>query len=206
MFDAFSRAIDQANQRGEFLSTTQIDALIETSAKAKKRLNIINRVTRSATKIVTDVARALFVEQPSLIAPGGNAYTNRRMASCLRDMEFVLRYVTYAMLAGDSSVLDDRCLNGLREIYLTIGTPPASVGRAIQIMKEIVILVANQPEDETLALAGDRDRPTATQILIANEPRETILEDTSALLSELAGYFERAWTAVAVGFPQRRIL
>nr|prf phycocyanin beta [Synechococcus elongatus PCC 6301] len=27
--------------------------------------------------IVANAARALFAEQPSLIAPGGNAYTNR---------------------------------------------------------------------------------------------------------------------------------
>jgi len=41
-------------------------------------------------------------EQPQLIQPG-DAYTNRRMAACLRDME-IIRYVTYALMAGDSSV------------------------------------------------------------------------------------------------------
>jgi hypothetical protein len=46
---------------------------------------------------LTNAARALFEEQPQLIAPGGNAYTNRRMAACLRDMEIILRYVTYAL-------------------------------------------------------------------------------------------------------------
>jgi hypothetical protein len=61
----------------------------------------VNRITSSASKIVSDAARALFAEQPQLIAPGGNAYTNRRMAACLRDMEIILRYITYATFTGD---------------------------------------------------------------------------------------------------------
>ena len=31
-------------------------------------------------------------------------------------MEIILRYVTYASFAGDASVLEDRCLNGLRDL------------------------------------------------------------------------------------------
>jgi phycocyanin beta chain len=86
-----------------------------------KRIDVVNRLTGSASTIVANAARALFAEQPQLIAPGGNAYTNRRMAACLRDMEIVLRYVTYAVFTGDSSVLNDRCLNGLRETYVALG-------------------------------------------------------------------------------------
>ena len=84
-------------------------------SESNKRLDTVNRITSNASAIVTNAARSLFAEQPSLVAPGGNAYTSRRMAACLRDMEIVLRYVTYAILAGDASVLEDRCLNGLRE-------------------------------------------------------------------------------------------
>ena len=31
------------------------------------------------------------------------------------------------MLAGDASVMDDRCLNGLRETYQALGTPGSAV-------------------------------------------------------------------------------
>jgi phycocyanin beta chain len=37
------------------------------------------------------------------------------VAACLRDMDIILRYITYAVAAGDPSVLDERCLNGLRK-------------------------------------------------------------------------------------------
>jgi phycocyanin beta chain len=83
----------------------------------------VNRITSNASKIVTNAARDLFEAQPALIAPGGNAYTHRRMAACLRDMEIILRYVTYAMFTGDASVLEDRCLNGLREPSACLALP-----------------------------------------------------------------------------------
>ncbi|MDR9402161.1 MAG: phycocyanin subunit beta, partial [Halothece sp. Uz-M2-17] len=109
MFDAFSRVVSQADSRGEFLSTEQLDALSQMVQDGNKRLDTVNRMTSNSASIVTNAARGLFAEQPQLVQPGGNAYTNRRMAACLRDMEIILRYVTYATLAGDASVLEDRC-------------------------------------------------------------------------------------------------
>jgi len=172
MFDAFTRVVSQADARGEFLSSSQIDALSSMVSESNKRMDSVNRITSNASAIVTNAARALFAEQPQLIAPGGNAYTNRRMAACLRDMEIILRYVTYAIFAGDASVLEDRCLNGLRETYVALGTPGASVAVGVQKMKEAAIAIAN-------------DRSNITQ------------GDCSALMSEIASYFDRAAAAVA---------
>ena len=77
----------------------------------------------------------MICENTGLIQAGGNCYPNRRMAACLRDGEIVLRYISYALLAGDASVLDDRCLNGLKETYIALGVPTQSAARAVAIMK-----------------------------------------------------------------------
>jgi phycocyanin beta chain len=87
MFDAFTRVVSQADARGDYLSNDQIDGLAGMVKDGAKRLDAVNRITGSASAIVANAARALFAEQPQLIQPGGNAYTNRRMAACLRDME-----------------------------------------------------------------------------------------------------------------------
>jgi phycocyanin beta chain len=171
MLDAFAKVVSQADARGEYLSSAQLDALSAMVADSNKRIDAVNRITGSSSAIVANAARALFAEQPQLIAPGGNAYTNRRMAACLRDMEIILRYVTYAVFAGDASVLDDRCLNGLRETYLALGTPGASVAVGVGKMKEAA-----------LAIVGDRNGITAG--------------DCSALMAEIASYFDRAAGAV----------
>jgi phycocyanin beta chain len=171
MLDAFTKVVDQADARGAFASDAQIDALKAMVADGTKRIDVVNRITSNSSTIVANAARALFDEQPQLIAPGGNAYTNRRMAACLRDMEIVLRYVTYAVFTGDASVLDDRCLNGLRETYLALGVPGNSVGAGIGKMKEAAIAIANDPNGITKG-------------------------DCSSLMAELGGYFDRAASAV----------
>jgi phycocyanin beta chain len=171
MLDAFAKVVSQADARGEYLSTGQLDALSAMVADGNKRMDTVNRITSNASAIVANAARSLFAEQPQLIAPGGNAYTSRRMAACLRDMEIILRYVTYAIFAGDASVLDDRCLNGLRETYLALGTPGASVAVGVGKMKEAA-----------LAIAGDRNGVTQG--------------DCAALMAEVASYFDKAAGAV----------
>jgi phycocyanin beta chain len=172
MFDAFTRVVSQADARGEFLTTSQLDALSAMVSDSNKRMDTVNRITSNASAIVTNAARSLFAEQPQLIAPGGNAYTSRRMAACLRDMEIILRYVTYSIFTGDASVLEDRCLNGLRETYLALGTPGSSVAVGVQKMKDAALAIANDTNNITLG-------------------------DCSSLMAEVATYFDRAAAAVA---------
>jgi len=172
MFDAFAKVVSQADSRGAFISASQIDALSAMVAESNKRLDTVNRITSNSSKIVADAARSLFAEQPALIAPGGNAYTSRRMAACLRDMEIILRYVTYAIYAGDASILEDRCLNGLRETYLALGSPGASVAVGVQKMKDAAVAIANDTNGVTRG-------------------------DCAALMSEVSSYFDKAAAAVS---------
>jgi phycocyanin beta chain len=171
-YDAFTRVVAQADARGEFLNVGQIDALSAVVADSFKRLDAVNRITSNASKLVTNGARDLFDQQPALIAPGGNAYTHRRIAACLRDLDIILRYVTYAIYLGDASVLEDRCLNGLRETYLALGVPGASVAEAVRKIK-----------DAAIALVLDKNGITPG--------------DCSALAAEIGTYFDRAAAAVA---------
>jgi phycocyanin beta chain len=171
MLDTFTKVVSQADARGEYVNAGQIDALLQVVKDGPKRMDVVNRITSNSAAIVTNAARSLFDEQPQLITPGGNAYTHRRMAACLRDMDIILRYVTYAVFTGDGSVLDDRCLNGLRETYLALGVPGGSVAESVRKMKEAAIAIAN-------------DRNGVTQ------------GDCSSLMSELGAYFDRAASAV----------
>ena len=172
MLDAFAKVVSQADTRGEYLSTSQLDALTNMVKEGNKRMDTVNRITSNSSTIVANAARALFAEQPQLIAPGGNAYTSRRMAACLRDMDIILRYVTYAIFTGDASVIEDRCLNGLRETYTALGVPGASVAAGVTKMKEAALDIAYSREGITQG-------------------------DCSSLMSELSGYFDRAAAAVS---------
>jgi phycocyanin beta chain len=176
--DALSKEINQANVRGEYLSVSQLESFAHIVREGHKRMDVVTRITNNVKNIVSDAVRALFVEQPQLIALEGNAYTSRQMAACLRDMEIILRYITYAMLAGDTSVLDDPCLNGLSETYLALEVPCNSVISAIQKMKY-------------------------NAITIANDPNGIAPGDCSNLIAELAGYFD--YVAAALGLMNSEV-
>jgi phycocyanin beta chain len=172
MFDAFAKVVSQADTRGEYLNPSQLDALSAMVADGNKRMDTVNRITSNSSAIVANAARALFAEQPALIAPGGNAYTSRRMAACLRDMEIILRYITYAIFAGDASILDDRCLNGLKETYLALGTPGASVAVGVQKMKDAALAIVNDTNSITYG-------------------------DCASLSSEVSSYFDKAAASIS---------
>ena len=68
--------------------------------------------------------------------------------------------------------MEDRCLNGLRETYLALGTPGASVAAGVNLMKDAAISIAN---DKAGITSGD----------------------CTALMSEIGTYFDRAAASVA---------
>ena len=148
---------------------------------SNKRLDAVSRISNNASTIVANAARQLFAQQPALISPGGNAYTSRRMAACLRDMEIILRYITYSAFTGDASVLEDRCLNGLRETYAALGVPTGSAARAVAIMKASACAHITNTNDTT----GPKRKMAVTQ------------GDCSSLSAEAGSYFDMVISAIS---------
>jgi phycobilisome core component len=71
-------------------------------------------------------------------------------------MDYYLRYATYAMVAGDTDVLDERVLQGLRETYNSLSVPIGPTVVGIGILQGIVreqIAAAGVPTGEYI------DRP-----------------------------------------------
>ncbi|MFN9561147.1 MAG: allophycocyanin subunit beta, partial [Dolichospermum sp.] len=124
-------------------------------------------INANAAAIVKQAGAKLFEQLPELIRPGGNAYTTRRFAACLRDMDYYLRYATYALVAGNMNVLDERVLQGLRETYNSLGVPIGSTVQGIQIMKDLV--------KEQVAVAG------ITNAAFVDEPFDYITRELSEI-------------------------
>jgi len=177
MLDAFSRVVVNSDAKAAYVTGSDLQALKTFIADGNKRLDSVNYIVSNASCIVSDAVSGMICENPGLIAPGGNCYTNRRMAACLRDGEIILRYVSYALLAGDGSVLEDRCLNGLKETYIALGVPTNSTTRAVNIMKAAAVAFISN---------------TASQ-----RKMEVAPGDCSALSSEVAGYCDRVAAAIS---------
>ncbi|NDJ19919.1 allophycocyanin subunit beta [Myxacorys almedinensis] len=138
MRDAVTSLIRNYDVTGRYLDRNAIDNLKSYFDTGMARVQAAAVINSNAAAIVRQAGTQLFDELPELIRPGGNAYTTRRYAACLRDMDYYLRYASYALVAGDMDVLDERVLEGLRETYNSLAVPIGPTVRGIQIMKEIV--------------------------------------------------------------------
>jgi phycocyanin beta chain len=180
MSDIFSKVVNEADARGVFISNEQLHELQSLAAQNEARLEIVDRIAQNASAIVADSLKILLSEQPQLVALTGN----NDMSTCLRDMEILLRYITYTMLASNISILEDRYLNGLRETYLSLNIPVSSVARSIQIMKEVTLAVLSE--------TGEREHET--------------LQDLEILI--IKKLYPRQWVTIEItefkdGFPSR---
>lgn len=138
MRDAVTSLIGTYDVAGRYFDQNAIDKMKSYFETGTARVTAAATINTDAAEIVKRSGRKLFDESPELIRPGGNAYTTRRYAACLRDMDYYLRYATYAMVAGSMDVLDERVLQGLRETYNSLGVPIGPTIQGIQIMKGIV--------------------------------------------------------------------
>lgn len=138
MRDAVTSLIGTYDVAGRYFDRDAMERLKSYFETGTARVQAAGSINSDAAAIVKQSGSRLFEELPELIRPGGNAYTTRRYAACLRDMDYYLRYATYALVAGSMDVLDERVLQGLRETYNSLGVPIGPTIQGIQIMKDIV--------------------------------------------------------------------
>ena len=137
MKDAVTTTIEQYDLTGRYLDRNAIDRLKSYFDSGTDRVRAASIISGSAADLVKKAGLQLFEEKPELIRPGGNAYTTRRYAACLRDMDYFLRYATYSLVSGDTYVLDERVLQGLKETYNSLSVPIAPTVFGIQILKDL---------------------------------------------------------------------
>ncbi|MBE9175330.1 allophycocyanin subunit beta [Synechocystis salina LEGE 06155] len=144
MRDAVTTLIKNYDLTGRYLDRNAMDELKAYFESGAARIAAAAMINANSATIVKRAAAQLFEEIPELIRPSGNAYTTRRFSACLRDMDYYLRYASYALIAGDNNVLDERVLQGLRETYNSLGVPIGPTVRGIQIMKEMIEAMAEE--------------------------------------------------------------
>ncbi len=144
MRDAVTNLIRNYDVAGRYLDRNAIDSLKDYFESGTARVAVATMISGNAASVVREAGTKLFEEVPELLRPGGYAYTTRRYSACLRDMDYYLRYASYALVAGNMNVLDERVLQGLRETYNSLGVPIGPTVVGIQIMKDILKAMASE--------------------------------------------------------------
>ena len=168
MKDAITSVINQYDLTGKYLDNNAIEKLNKYFFTALTRLEIVTIINSQSSKIIKETAARLYEEQPELLRPGGNSYTTRRYAACLRDIEYYLRYASYALIAGDANILTERVLDGLKDTYNSLNVPISPTVRSIKILAEIIqnevkqtsekdIKIINEPFEFMIKNLGEQD-------------------------------------------------
>ena len=139
MRDAIGGLIGRYDQLGRYLDRSAIDSIETYLDESSLRIQAVELINREAAEIVREASQRLFRDEPELLLPGGNAYTTRRLAACLRDMDYFLRYASYALVAADSTILNERVLNGLDDTYKSLGVPTGPTVRSIVLLGEVIV-------------------------------------------------------------------
>nr|YP_010619436.1 Allophycocyanin beta 18 subunit [Xiphosiphonia pinnulata]WAX03449.1 Allophycocyanin beta 18 subunit [Xiphosiphonia pinnulata] len=149
MQDAITNILNKYDITGKYLDSVGVEEIKIYFYTAIDRLQATEIITSNSSKIVKETANRLYTEQPELLRPGGNSYTTRRYATCLRDIDYYLRYVSYSLIAGNTDILNERLLDGLKETYISLSVPIGPVIRSIEILKEVVV---NEIKDKKINL------------------------------------------------------
>nr|YP_010198164.1 allophycocyanin beta 18 subunit [Gracilaria ornata]UAD86580.1 allophycocyanin beta 18 subunit [Gracilaria ornata] len=137
MQDAITTILNRYDLTGKYLDKIAIEELNNYFVTASNRIKATEIINCKATKIVKEAATRLYEEQPELLRPGGNSYTTRRYAACLRDIEYYLRYASYSIVAANTKILQERVLDGLRDVYNSLSVPIAPTVRSIKLLQDV---------------------------------------------------------------------
>jgi phycocyanin beta chain len=131
------------------------------------RLNAAEKISSNVERIVTASARNLIELHPHLTALGGSLHTQRSMAAYLRDLEVILRFVTYSIFLGEASVLEERCLNVLPKTYQALGIPADLAVSGFRIMERYATEAALSSDDLNISMNDSEGSHEQLRIEIA---------------------------------------
>ena len=132
-----TKSIVNADAEARYLSPGELDRIKAFVTGGATRLRIAETLTGSRETIVKQAGDRLFQKRPDIVSPGGNAYGEEMTATCLRDMDYYLRLVTYGVVSGDVTPIEEIGLVGVREMYRSLGTPIEAVAQSVREMKEV---------------------------------------------------------------------
>lgn len=131
-----TKSIVNADAEARYLSPGELDRIKGFVTTGEKRLRIVQVLSESRERIVKQAGDRLFQKRPDVVSPGGNAYGEQMTATCLRDLDYYLRLVTYGIIAGDVTPIEEIGIVGVREMYKSLGTPIDAVAQGVREMKE----------------------------------------------------------------------
>lgn len=134
-----TKSIVNADAEARYLSPGELEQIKSFVTSGEQRLRIAQILTDSRERIVKEAGDQLFQKRPDVVSPGGNAYGEEMTATCLRDMDYYLRLITYGIVAGDVTPIEEIGLVGAKEMYKSLGTSLDALAESVRCMKSVAV-------------------------------------------------------------------
>lgn len=131
------KLIVNADAESRYPTPGEMDQIALFMMSGDRRLRLVKALTDSRERIVKQSVSQLFQQRPSLASPGGNAYGEAMTATCLRDLDYYLRLITYSVAAGETTPIEEIGVIGVRQMYQSLGTPVDAVAEGVRAMKNM---------------------------------------------------------------------
>ncbi len=132
-----TKSIVNADAEARYLSPGELDRIKNFVSSGERRLRIAQTLTESRERIIKQAGDQLFQKRPDVVSPGGNAYGEEMTATCLRDLDYYLRLITYGIVSGDITPIEEIGIVGVKEMYTSLGTPIAGVAEGVRAAKAV---------------------------------------------------------------------
>jgi allophycocyanin alpha subunit len=131
--------IVNADAECRYLTPGEMEQIKRFVQSGDRRLRLVKTLSEGRERIIKESAKQLFQRHPNIVSPGGNAYGEEMTATCLRDMDYYLRLITYGVAAGETTPIQEIGVIGVRQMYQSLGTPIDIVAESVRSMKDVML-------------------------------------------------------------------
>ncbi|MGD2183558.1 allophycocyanin subunit alpha-B [Lusitaniella coriacea] len=131
-----AQAIAQSDDANRFLSSAELNKIQDFFSDGNARISAAQKLAENEQKIVEEGSSRFWSRCPNTPSNSGSA---QKTALCQRDQGWYIRLVSYCVLAGNSKPLEDIGIDGMRDMYVSLGVPLANLQVAMRAIKEVAL-------------------------------------------------------------------
>ncbi len=143
-----AKVIAQSDRADRFLGSAELTQLQDFFSNSSARISAAQKLAGSQQKIVEEGSQQFWAQCPDTPSNRGD---KQKTALCQRDQGWYIRLVSYCILAGNSKPLEDIGLDGMRDMYVSLGVPLTNLKMAMRCLKQAAMARLGSEE---AALAG----------------------------------------------------
>jgi allophycocyanin-B len=143
-----AQVIAQSDEAERFLSSAELTKLQDFFNNGEVRIRVAQKLAENEQKIVDEASRRFWAQCPNTPSNSGNP---QKTALCQRDQGWYIRLIGYCVLAGNAKPLEDIGLDGMRDMYISLGVPLQNLKLAMRCVKEVATGLMTSEES---AVAG----------------------------------------------------